>query len=221
MSAQSEVAVDHKHHHAHHFESADAEFVASKFGMWLFLVTEIMLFGGLFVGYILFRGMYPEMFQEAHKELNRVMGGINTIVLIFSSWCYARAVGLAQRNKPKESAQMMVVTLICAVVFLVVKYFEYTHKFHEGLLPGGFFDATKNHLTHPKANLFFSFYFMMTGLHGIHVLLGMGLIGWVLVRTKRNEFSEHYYTPVEMVGLYWHLVDLIWIYLFPLLYLVG
>lgn len=209
------------HHFAHHFNSAEHEFEASKFGMWLFLVTEIMLFGGLFVGYIIFRALYPEAWQEAHHHLNRVMGGINTIVLIVSSWTMATAVGMAQRNQPKRSMQLMAVTLICAGIFMVIKYFEYSHKFHVGLLPGGFFDPAKSGVTHPKAQLFFSFYFLMTGLHGFHVLVGMGLISWVMLRTSRNEFSEHYYTPVEMVGLYWHLVDLIWIYLFPLLYLVG
>ncbi|MBI3544818.1 MAG: cytochrome c oxidase subunit 3 family protein [Deltaproteobacteria bacterium] len=189
--------------------------------MWLFLVTEVMLFGGLFVAYIIFRNLYPEMYHEAHHHLNKVMGAINTIVLIFSSWTMATAVGMAQRNEPKKSFRYMAVTIVCACVFLVIKFFEYEHKFHEGLLPGGYFDAAKNGLTHPKADLFFSLYFMMTGLHGLHVLVGMSLIVWVMWRTKRGDFNSHYYTPVEMSGLYWHLVDLIWIYLFPLLYLIG
>lgn len=209
------------HHHAHHFESAEHEFDTSKFGMWLFLVTEIMLFGGLFVAYIIFRGLYPEMFHEASHHLNKVMGATNTLVLIFSSWTMANAVGMAQRNERKKSFWLMAVTIVCACVFLVIKYFEYHHKFEDGLLPGAYFDPTKNGLTHPKSDLFFSLYFMMTGLHGLHVLIGMSLIMWVMKRTAQNEFTDHYYTPVEMVGLYWHLVDLIWIYLFPLLYLIG
>lgn len=209
------------HHHAHHFDSADHEFETSKFGMWLFLVTEIMLFGGLFVAYIIYRNLYPEMYHEAAHHLNKVMGGTNTLVLIFSSWSMARAVGMAQRNQPKKSIQLMVITILCAATFMVIKYFEYKHKFHEGLLPGAYFDPTHNGITHPKADLFFSLYFLMTGLHGLHVLIGMGLIIWVMIRSSRNEFSSEYYTPVELVGLYWHLVDLIWIYLFPLLYLIG
>lgn len=209
------------HQFAHHFDSAEHEFDASKFGMWLFLVTEIMLFGGLFVAYIIFRNLYPEMYHEAHHHLNKVMGGINTIVLIFSSWTMAMAVGMAQRNKAKESLRLMGVTVMCACVFLVIKFFEYRHKFEDGLLPGAYFDAAKNGLTHPKSDLFFSLYFLMTGLHGLHVIIGMSLILWVMKRTAKGEFNEHYYTPVEMTGLYWHLVDLIWIYLFPLLYLVG
>ncbi len=206
---------------AHHFDSADHEFDTSKFGMWLFLVTEVMLFGGLFVAYIIFRNLYPEMYRECHHHLNKVMGATNTLVLIFSSWTMARAVGMAQRNERKKSLQLMAVTLVCAAIFLVIKYFEYRHKFEEGLLPGIHFDPSLNGITHPKADLFFSLYFMMTGLHGIHVLIGMSLIGWIMVRTSKNQFSDKYYTPVEMVGLYWHLVDLIWIYLFPLLYLIA
>lgn len=205
--------------YAHHFDSAEHEFDASKFGMWLFLVTEIMLFGGLFVAYIIFRNLYPEMFAEAHHHLDKVMGATNTIVLLLSSWTMARAIGYAQRNNPTKSIQMLVATLVCASTFLVIKFFEYRHKFHDGLLPGAYF--SNHELTHPKADLFFSLYFLMTGLHGLHVLIGMSLIAWVLVRSSRKEFSEHYYTPVEMVGLYWHLVDLIWIYLFPLLYLIA
>lgn len=212
---------DGHYHYPHHFESAEHEFNTSKFGMWLFLVTEIMLFGGLFVAYIIYRNLYPEMYHEAHHHLNKVMGGMNTIVLICSSLTMALGVGYAQRNERAKSAKMLVITLLCAATFLVVKYFEYTHKFHEGLLPGAYFDPSKNGITHPKADLFFSLYFLMTGLHGVHVLIGMILIGWMLVRTKRNEFSSEFFFPVEMVGLYWHLVDLIWIYLFPLLYLVG
>lgn len=206
-------------HHAHHFESAEHEFNTSKFGMWLFLVTEIMLFGGLFVAYIIFRNLYPEMYVEASHHLNKIMGGTNTIVLLFSSLTMALAIGAAQRNEPKKSARYLIITLLCACAFMVIKYFEYQSKIHHGLLPAGLYTNTE--LTHPKAPLFFSLYFVMTGLHGIHVLIGMICILWVLRRTMRNEFSTEYYTPVELVGLYWHLVDLIWIYLFPLLYLIG
>ena len=203
----------------HHFESVEQEFETSKFGMWLFLVTEIMLFGGLFVAYIIFRGMYPEMYHEASHHLDKVMGGINTIVLICSSLSMAVAVGMAQRNERKKSLALMAFTLLCAVMFLVIKYFEYKHKFHDGLLPGGYFTNTE--MTHPNSQLFFSLYFLMTGLHGLHVVIGMTLICWMMVRTARGEFSSNYFFPVELTGLYWHLVDLIWIYLFPLLYLVG
>ncbi|HRK01023.1 MAG TPA: cytochrome c oxidase subunit 3 family protein [Oligoflexia bacterium] len=207
------------HHYAHHFESADHEFETSKFGMWVFLVTEIMLFGGLFIAYGIYRGMYPEMFMEAHHALNKIMGAVNTVVLICSSLTMALAVGMAQRNERAKSAKLMMATLFFACMFLVIKYFEYSHKIHIGLLPGAFYNNPD--ITHPKAPIFFSIYFLMTGLHGLHVLIGMGLIIWVLRRTMKGEFSSAYYTPVEIAGLYWHLVDLIWIYLFPLLYLIG
>jgi len=208
-----------EHHHAHHFDSAEHEFEASKQGMWLFLVTEVLMFGGLFVAYGIFRGLYPGMFHEAHEMLNVQLGALNTVVLITSSLTMALAVNATQTGKRERALWCLGLTFILACCFLVVKYVEYTHKFHDGLLPGAFFTNTE--LKDPKAPLFFSLYFLMTGLHGIHVLLGMGVISWLLIRTKRREFSPEFYTPVELVGFYWHFVDLVWIYLFPLLYLVG
>ena len=203
----------------HHFDTAEQAFNASKMGLVLFLVTEILLFGGLFVIYIVYRSLYPEMFHEASHHLNKIMGGINTVVLICSSFSMAMAVNRTQFNKPKEASWLFLLTLLCGATFMIIKYFEYAHKFHEGLLPGAHF--TFAGIPHPQAPLFFSLYFMMTGLHGVHVLVGMGLIFWVWMRTLRGDFNHRYYTPVELVGIYWHLVDLIWIYLFPLLYLVG
>lgn len=203
----------------HHFRSADEAFEASKLGLWLFLVTEILLFGGLFVTYIIYRALYPELFHLAARELNTTLGAINTVVLICSSFTMAMAVNSTQRNDSNRANQYLLVTLFCAALFLIIKYIEYSHKFHEGLLPGAHFTFTG--IDHPKASLFFSLYFMMTGLHGFHVLVGMGLITWCIIRSNKNHFSSEYYTPVEMTGLYWHLVDLIWIYLFPLLYLIG
>ncbi len=204
---------------AEHFESAEQAFEASKLGLWLFLVTEILLFGGLFVLYIVFRGLYPELFHEASHHLNRTLGALNTVVLICSSFTMALAVSRVQHNDSKKAAGLLLFTFLCGLTFMIVKYCEYTHKIHEGLLPGVHFSFTE--MAHPKAPLFFSLYFMMTGLHGLHVLVGMGLIAWVLIRTRRGDFSSQYFTPVELTGIYWHLVDLIWIYLFPLLYLIG
>jgi len=206
-------------HVAHHFDSADTQFDAGRMGIWLFLVTEILLFGGLFCAFAIFRGWFFDSFVEAHHHLDKVMGGINTIVLICSSLTMALAVRSAQRSDQKTTTRLLVVTLLCAAVFLVIKYFEYQHKFHDGLLPGKYFTAQG--FTTAHAGTFFAIYFMMTGIHGLHVVIGMGLITWILIRNLRGEFSSRYYSPVEGVGLYWHLVDLIWIYLFPLLYLVG
>ncbi len=218
MSQSTEMSAN-THHHAHHFASAEAEFEASKQGMWVFMVTEVLMFGGLFVAYAIFRGLYPEMFHEAHKMLAVNMGATNTVVLILSSLTMLLGVTSAQRGQRDRSIMFLALTFLLACCFLVIKYFEYQHKFHDGLLPAGFFHNEE--LKHAKAPLFFSLYFIMTGLHGVHVLIGMGLILWIIRRTMKNEFSPHFYTPVELVGFYWHFVDLVWIYLFPLLYLVG
>lgn len=206
-------------HVAHHFDSADTQFDAGRMGVWLFLVTEILLFGGLFCAFAVFRSWYFSSFVEAHHHLDKVMGAVNTLVLIGSSFTMALAVRASQTSNKKLAALMLQITLLCAMAFLVVKYFEYTHKFHDGLLPGKFFHGEGFSSPHP--GMFFAVYFMMTGIHGLHVVIGMGLIMWVLIRTMRGDFSSRYYAPVECVGLYWHLVDLVWIYLFPLLYLVG
>ena len=187
--------------------------------MWLFLLTEMLLFGGLFAAYSIFRSWNPDMFFEAHKQLNVQLGMINTIVLITSSVTMALAIRSTQLGNKRLTIRFLAVTLLLAAVFLVIKYFEYEHKFHLGQLPGKYYTFTGLQGTNP--HIFFSIYFMMTGLHGIHVIGGMGVIGWMLYRTAQNQFSTEYYTPLELTGLYWHLVDLIWIFLFPLLYLIG
>lgn len=204
--------------HAHHFQSVEHEFEAGKLGMWLFLVTEIMLFGVLFAGYGLFHYLYPEMFREAHHHLNKVMGATNTVVLLMSSLTMALAIAFIQRDDRQKSKLMLVITFLCACTFLVIKFFEYKEKFHHGLLPGNFFHGEG--FKAANAPLFYSFYFVMTGLHGLHVLIGMGAIAWVYLRMSKGEFNSRQFAPVEFVGLYWHIVDLIWIFLFPLLYLV-
>jgi len=147
------------------------------------------------------------------------MGAANTVVLLFSSFTMVMAVWSAQTSRKKLTILFLVITLLCAATFMVVKYFEYSHKFHDGLLPGKFY--THEGDTVPGQFMFFSFYFMMTGLHGIHVLLGMIVISWLIYRAIRGDFSSAYYAPVDITGLYWHLVDLIWIYLFPLMYLIS
>lgn len=204
---------------AHHFESADAQFEANKMGVWLFLVTEILLFGGLFCAFAVFRSWYFDSFVEAHHHLDKVLGTVNTVVLIFSSLTMALAIRAAQQSNKKLTHLLLVITLACAAAFLVIKGFEYHHKWADGLLPGKYF--TGQGFEHPHAAVFFGIYFVMTGIHGIHILIGMGLILWVLLRNRKGEFSSKYYSPIEGVGLYWHLVDLVWIFLFPLLYLVG
>ncbi|MFO0617850.1 MAG: cytochrome c oxidase subunit 3 family protein [Polyangiaceae bacterium] len=206
-------------HTAHHFDKADTQFDAGRLGIWLFLVTEVLFFGGLFCAFFIFRSWYFDSFVEAHHHLDKVMGATNTVVLISSSLTMALAVRAAQTTNKKLCTWMLLITLACAGAFLVIKFMEYSHKIHDGLLPGVAFSAQGFKTAH--ANVFFSIYFVMTGVHGLHVVIGMGLIMWILLRNIRGDFSSRFYAPVEGVGLYWHLVDLIWIYLFPLLYLVG
>ncbi|MBX3020304.1 MAG: cytochrome c oxidase subunit 3 family protein [Bdellovibrionales bacterium] len=226
MSTVSSSQHNNGHHHAHHFESAEAEYHASKFGTWTFLVTEILMFGGLFVGYILYHERYPQMFHAGSTFLDWRLGALNTVVLLFSSLTMALSIYYAQMNDKRKVLINLYITLACGFVFMIVKAFEYTSKFSHGLFPGKYFNphephAIQLHQQFPDLAQYFSFYFTMTGLHGSHVLVGMGLIGWLIYRAHKGEFHSGYYTPVECVGLFWHLVDLIWIYLFPLLYLVG
>jgi len=204
----------------HHFKTAAQQLSAAKLGMWIFLVTEILFFSGLFLAYGVYRGLHPDMFLAAHRHLSVPLGGVNTAVLITSSLFMALAVRSAQVGARRLSMLLLFATLVCAVVFMGVKYVEYAHKFHAGLLPGRYYHPEHGLVIPGQPQIFFSIYFMLTGLHGLHVLVGIGVITWVLLRTRRGDFSPAYYTPVENVGLYWHLVDIVWIFLFPLLYLV-
>jgi cytochrome c oxidase subunit 3 len=227
----SEAAHDDHGHHgpkwlAHHFETPAQQFDTAKLGMWVFLAQELLFFSGLFVAYGVYRSWYPEMFKAASHQLDKIMGGCNTIVLLFSSFTAAMAVRSSQLGRRKATGNFILVTIACACIFLVIKYFEYSHKFHAGLLPGRFFHAHPDHLVPGSPPLpantgtFFSIYFMMTGVHGVHVLVGIGVLIWIWIRNNRGDFSKEYFTPVDIVALYWHLVDLVWIYLFPLLYLI-
>ncbi len=203
---------------AHHFLSLGQQYSAAKLGMWLFLAQEVLFFSGLFMAYAAFRYFYPETFLAAHEHLNVTLGATNTIVLLTSSLTMALAVRAAQLGQNKQLLINLALTFLFATTFLVIKYFEYSHKIHLGLLPGKFYSAHEHIPGQPA--LFFGLYFVMTGLHGLHVLVGMGVIAWIFIRGLNREFGPEYNTPVEIVGLYWHLVDVIWIFLFPLLYLV-
>lgn len=199
-----QASVDHPH--GHHMDP-EVEYSSSKLGMWLFLGTEILLFGGLFAAYAIFRAKYPEMFFEQHVELNKKMGALNTCILIFSSLTMAMGVSAIQRGKQKLTAVFILITILCGLGFGVVKYFEYGAKFA--------------HHIHPDTSIFFALYFLMTGLHMLHVFIGLAILSVIFVLTLKGKFTASYNTPVEVGGLYWHLVDIIWIYLFPLLYLIG
>jgi len=206
--------------HAHHFDSAEHEFETSKFGIWLFLCTEVLMFGGLFVAYFLFEHKFPQTFVEGASFLDWRYGAVNTAVLLLSSFTMVLSIYYAQQNNSKKCVNMLFITLGCAFIFMFIKYLEYSHKIHLGLLPGELFNYTGDAtITSTNLGLYFSTYFMMTGLHGSHVLVGMGLIIWCIIRARRGEYNSKYFTTLECVGLFWHLVDLIWIYLLPLLYL--
>lgn len=212
---------EYHHHAAHHFENADAEYNASKFGVWLFLCTEILMFGGLLVGYIIYHERYSEIFTTGAKFLDWKLGALNTVVLLFSSLTMALSIYYAQMNNKKLVLVNLYITMACAFVFLGIKYVEWSHKLHMGLYPGKYFAYTGPEAAVNNLAMYFSFYYSLTGLHASHVIAGMGLIAWLIVRAHKGHFGKNYWTPLECVGLFWHLVDLVWIYLFPLLYLVG
>lgn len=278
---------------AHHFETPVQQYDSGKLGMWLFLATEILLFGGLFCAYTAYRANHPELFVWGHKFLDVNLGAFNTVVLLFSSLTMAWGVRCAQLGQRRGLMITLGLTLVCGGVFMGVKTIEYSSKIKHGLEwgkyyhpdphylaeherpgsgearhlppvsatadsqaasvpaafspasqplpsgltaepckipppavpPAGLYEySTVSHETYePKplnGQIFFGIYYAMTGLHGIHVLVGMGIIAWLLVRSWRGEFSGAYFTPVDLGGLYWHLVDVIWIFLFPLLYLI-
>jgi cytochrome c oxidase subunit 3 len=205
---------------AHHFDTLEQQQEAASLGMWVFLLTEILFFGGLFLVYTIYRTWYPEAFAASSHHLDIPLGTINTAVLIGSSLTMALAVHAAQLNSRKGIMLFIVLTMILGGVFLGIKTVEYSHKFHEHLVPGsGFLFQPVEHAR--AAQIFFSLYFMMTGLHALHMVVGIGLMVWMLVWAYDGTLANGYYSPVEIVGLYWHFVDIVWIFLFPLLYLIG
>ncbi len=305
--AEAAHAVDPNFHLAHHFDTPQQQFAAGKLGIWLFLVTEVLFFSGLFGAYAVYRSIHPEVFQYAHQFLDKSLGALNTVVLICSSLTMAWAVRAAQLGQRRVLVSCLVITLACATFFLGVKAVEYSHKWEAGLLWGAYFSALSEHaegheghaayvqalrtLSWPAVvvigigvlfaiaggvrkqrwllglgiftavigaaffggmgvghtvplmlasgsehaashaaeavevsprllGIFFSIYFVMTGIHAIHILIGIGVIYWLLVGAVKGRYGPLSFGRVDYVGLYWHLVDLIWIYLFPLLYLI-
>jgi cytochrome c oxidase subunit 3 len=206
--------------HAHHFDDALQQREASTLGMWIFLVTEVMFFGGLFTLYVTYRALYPTAFAHASHHLDVWLGTFNTGVLITSSLTMALAVYSAQTGRRGRLLLTLVLTAILGAVFLVVKAFEYAEKFEHHLVPGPHF-AWPNAAEAPHVQLFYSLYFAMTGLHALHMVIGLGILSWLVLAARRGRFGPAYATPVEVSGLYWHFVDIVWIFLFPLLYLIG
>lgn len=238
-------------HLAHHFEDIHQQQEAHTLGMWTFLATEIMFFGGLFLAFIVYHILYPEAFILGSQQLGVGYGGINTFFLILSSLTMALAVHAAQVGKQKMIRLWLLATIALAFAFIAVKTVEWTDKYKHHLIPGTSFsivpalhnepgvEPTAKELSHyqhqlenyNKAKLadplvdrhvqiFFLLYFVMTGLHGIHVVIGIGILIWIYWKARQGEFHEQWNTPVELTGLYWHFVDLVWIYLFPVIYLI-
>lgn len=204
--------------HVHHMDPTTA-YHAAKLGMWLFLATEILLFAVLFTAFAVYRWQYLQEFHAGSHHLDRFYGALNTAVLLFSSFTAAMAVDAAQRGENARVTKNLIITIGCGFIFLIVKFIEYSAKYEHHLFPTSAEFNSPNFIKEYRE--FFGLYYCMTGLHALHVIIGMGLLTWVLRKSLRNRFSNEYYTPVEVGALYWHLVDLIWIYLFPLLYLVG
>jgi len=205
--------------HAHQFDDLEQQHDAASLGMWIFLATEVMFFGGMFLGYTIYRFMYAEAFAAASNRLELLPGAINTTVLILSSFTMASAVYHAGLARERALRVSLLLTIVLGAAFLGIKFYEYHEKFEELLVPGGLFSFPAPFTS--AAEIFFSFYFAMTGMHAVHMIIGLGLLVNLLIGARRGRYSAGYYTPVELVGLYWHFVDIVWIFLFPLLYLVG
>ena len=219
MSSSDAHAGHHNPNLAHHFDTIEKQDHAVRLGMWLFLGTEVLLFAGLFLGYTVYRHFYHEAFHHASRSLDIAMGTTNTLVLITSSLSVALAYYAVKVGKRQLALGMLAFTILCACGFLVIKYFEYAHKFHVGALPGKWF-SDPSLAKYPGANLYFTVYFLTTGLHAFHVIVGMSVLIWVAKGVYKGRYTPEYYVPVELGALYWHLVDLVWIFLFPLLYLI-
>ena len=228
---------DGHRHPAHQFETMEQQKETSTLGMWLFLVTEIMFFGGLFTAYVMYRHMYPDAFAAASSTLNVPLGAFNTAVLICSSLTMALAIRSAQVNWRKGILIFLALTMVLGTTFLVVKGFEYHDKFVERHVPGDILNAPfhfelENHheaaaaqaqdpLYQRHAEIFFALYFIMTAVHATHMIIGILILAVLWYFSRKGKFDSEYYNPLEMTGLYWHFVDIVWIFLFPLLYLLG
>jgi cytochrome c oxidase subunit 3 len=207
----------------HHFENEDQQKEASSLGMWVFLLTEIMFFGGMFMAYLAYRQIYPDSFAAASSKLDVTLGAMNTLVLIGSSLTMAMAVHSAALGKKNLIVLFLVATLLLGSVFLGIKAKEYHDKFVHHEVPGANFhpeDWPKN-VDMSHASLYFGLYFGLTGLHASHMIIGAGMLIFLIIRARQGAYTAEWHTPVEMFGLYWHFVDIVWIFLFPLLYLID
>ncbi len=212
---------EHDPHLRHHFANADQQLDSATLGMWTFLITEVLFFGGMFTAYVIYRSLYHDAFAATSQVMNVPLGGINTGVLICSSLSMAIAVRAAQLGQRKAQIISLILTMFFGVVFLGVKAYEYTEKYIEHLIPGPNFQFPEAPQYFHNAQILFFLYFAMTGMHAVHMIIGLGLLTFLLINAFKSKYGPTYYTPVEMIGLYWHFVDVVWIFLFPLLYLIG
>ncbi len=205
---------------AHHFTDMDQQIEANTLGMWIFLVTEVMFFSGMFLLYIIYRGAYSQEFAGASHHLDIYLSTTNTIVLLCSSLTMALAVRSVQLGQRKAAVIFLFLTLLLGLTFLSIKGLEYYHKYEDHLIPGSGF-MYEGEANPQYAQLFFVLYFVMTGFHALHMVIGAGVIIYFIIRVWQRAFPPENYVPVEMLGLYWHFVDIVWVFLFPLLYLIG
>jgi cytochrome c oxidase subunit III len=236
---ETAVHEEHAHvslpQHRHHFETVEQQREAGSFGMWLFLLTEIMFFGGLFFAYLLYRNWYYDAFFTASNQLSIPLGTINTAILITSGFFMALAVWAAEVRKKDMLVWTLIFTTVFGIAFLGIKYVEYHEKWEKHHIPGAHFDISE--FVNPAAygikekplppdmaqrtQVFFFLYFAMTGMHALHMIIGVFLLFWLIWRARRGDFSAGYVAPIENFGLYWHFVDIVWLFLFPLLYLIN
>jgi cytochrome c oxidase subunit 3 len=203
------------------FDTAHQQKDASTLGMWIFLITEVMFFGGMFAAYTIYRSTYPTVFAIASSSLNVTIGAINTCVLLLSSFTMVMAVRAGQLGHRKLIIFFLILTLFFGCVFLGVKAYEWNQKYEEHHMPGQIAFHLEGTPLQGPAKLFFSLYFAMTGLHALHMIVGVGILSFLIWETRRGTYSAEYFTPIDISGLYWHFVDIIWIFLFPLLYLID
>jgi cytochrome c oxidase subunit 3 len=240
---ETAVPAEHEHvalpQHRHHFETVDQQREAGSFGMWIFLLTEIMFFGGMFFAYLLYRNWYYAAFASASETLSIQIGTANTAILITSGFFMALGVWAAEVRKQKMLVWTLILTTVFGLAFLGFKYDEYYAKYVEHHIPGASFDIkdfvnppinprTHKPLTDPippdmaqRTQIFFFLYFAMTGMHALHMIIGVGILFWLIRRSIRGDFTSGYVAPIENFGLYWHFVDIVWLFLYPLLYLIN
>ena len=203
------------------FDTEEQQKDASTLGMWVFLITEIMFFGGMFLAYTIYRSTYPNVFGLASSSLNLLIGATNTCVLLLSSFTMVMAVRAAQLGQKRMIIFFLIITMLFGFAFLGIKAYEWTEKFEEHHVPAQASFHLEGTQQQGQAKLFFSLYFAMTGLHALHMVVGVGILTFIILQTARGTYSAKYFTPVDIAGLYWHFVDIVWIFLFPLFYLID